>query len=204
MTSLRTERLVLRQWREADLDPFAALNADPEVMRHFPARPTREQSDRLAESQRVFIAQRGWGLWAVEVVGGAPFIGFIGLAEPRFTAHFTPAVEVGWRLARQHWGNGFATEGARAAVAFGFGELGLDEIVSFTTVGNERSRRVMERLGMTHDSADDFEHPLVPSGHPLRPHVLYRLRRASLRSPSGAPSRPVPGPRGRACGGSPR
>ena len=127
MTDLRTARLVLRQWREADLEPFAALNADPEVMRHFPARLTRAGSDALAEGARAMIAKRGWGLWAVEVVEGAPFIGFVGLAEPHFEAHFTPAVEVGWRLARDHWGKGYATEGARAAVGFGFAELGLEE-----------------------------------------------------------------------------
>ena len=179
MTELRTPRLVLRQWREADLEPFAALNADPEVMRHFPAPLTRAQSDALAESARTVIAKRGWGLWAVEVVEGAPFIGFVGLAEPHFEAHFTPAVEVGWRLARDHWGKGYANEGARAAVAFGFAELGLEEIVSFATVVNERSRRVMERLGMRHDAADDFDHPLLAQGHPLRPHMLYRLRRTT-------------------------
>ena len=179
MTMLRTDRLALRQWREADLEPFAELNADPEVMRYFPAPLTRAESDAHAERSRARIAERGWGLWAVEVVGEVPFIGFIGLAEPRFEAHFTPAVEIGWRLAREHWGHGYAVEGARAAVAYGFGELGLDEIVSFTTTANERSRRVMERLGMTHDAADDFEHPLLAPGHPLRPHVLYRLPRKS-------------------------
>lgn len=179
MTELRTSRLVLRQWREADLEPFAALNADSEVMRHSPAPLTRGQSDALAEHARAVIAARGWGLWALELVQRATFIGFVGLAEPRFEAHFTPTVEVGWRLAREHWGNGYATEGARAALGFGFEELGLDEIVSFTAVANERSRRVMQRLGMTHDAADDFDHPLLADGHPLQPHVLYRLRRTT-------------------------
>jgi RimJ/RimL family protein N-acetyltransferase len=152
-------------------------------MRYFPVRSTRVQSDALAERARATIADRGWGLWAVEVTGVAPFIGFIGLAEPRFEAHFTPAVEVGWRLAREHWGNGYATEGGRAALAFAFEELALDEVVSFTSAVNERSRRVMERLGMTHDPADDFDHPLVPDG-PLRPHMLYRASRPApaLRS----------------------
>jgi RimJ/RimL family protein N-acetyltransferase len=176
---------VLRQWREADLEPFAALNADPEVMRHFPAPLTHEQSDAFVERERLLIAERGWGLWAVELVQRAAFIGFVGLAEPRFDAHFTPAVEVGWRLAREHWGHGYATEAARAAVEFGFDELGLDEIVSFTTVSNDRSRKVMERLGMTHDEADDFEHPLLAHGDPLRPHVLYRLRRRPLDGEHG-------------------
>jgi RimJ/RimL family protein N-acetyltransferase len=172
---LRTDRLALRRWRESDLEPFAALNADPEVRRYFPKRMNRAESDALAEGQRELIDERGWGLWAVEVIGGAPFIGFVGLAEPRFQAHFTPAVEVGWRLAREHWGHGYATEAAREALAFAFGELALDEVVSFTSAINERSRRVMERLGMTHDPADDFDHPLIPEG-PLRPHVLYRIR----------------------------
>jgi RimJ/RimL family protein N-acetyltransferase len=189
VAELRTQRLVLRQWLEADLEPFAALNADPEVMRHFPDLVTREQSDAFAEHQRRLIAERGWGLWAVELVPRRAFIGFVGLAEPRFEAHFTPAVEVGWRLARKHWGSGYASEAARAAVAFGFHELGLDEIVSFTTVGNDRSRRVMERLGMTRDAADDFEHPLVATGHALRPHVLYRLRREDFREADKRPAR---------------
>ena len=151
--------------------------ADPEVMRYFPKHLTREESEALIENQGLLLELRGWGLWAVEVAGGAPFIGFVGLAEPQFDAHFTPCVEVGWRLAREHWGHGYATEAARAAVACGFGQLELDEIVALTTSANVRSRRVMERLGMTHDPADDFEHPLVPPGHPIRPHVLYRLRR---------------------------
>jgi RimJ/RimL family protein N-acetyltransferase len=180
MTELRTPRLVLRQWRQSDLEPFAALNADPEVMRYFPAPLTREQSDALAEREQTLIAERGWGLWAVELVQRVAFMGFVGLAEVHFEAHFTPATEVGWRLAREYWRSGYASEGARTAIAFGFDELGLDEIVSFTTVTNDRSRRVMERLGMTHDAADDFEHPLLAHGDPLRPHVLYRLRRTSF------------------------
>lgn len=178
VTGLRTERLLLRQWRDEDLEPFAALNADPETMRFFPAPPTREQSDALAAIARGQIEDEGWGLWAVEVEDGASFIGFVGLSRPSFEAHFTPAVEVGWRLAREHWGHGYATEAARAAVAHGFEELGLDEIVSFTSTLNEPSWRVMERLGMRHDPADDFEHPRVAIGHPLRAHVLYRLSRS--------------------------
>jgi RimJ/RimL family protein N-acetyltransferase len=188
VTDLWTERLVLRQWRDDDLEPFAALNADPEVMRYFPAPLTREQSDALVERARGQISERGWGWWAIEVAGGEPFIGFVGLSEPRFEAHFTPAVEVGWRLARRAWGYGYATEAGQAALAFGFEELALDEIVSFTAVVNERSWRVMERLGMTRDEADDFDHPFVEPG-PLRRHVLYRLRSGGL--PDGpALSRP--------------
>jgi RimJ/RimL family protein N-acetyltransferase len=173
MNTVRTARLELRQWREDDLVPFAALNADPETMRFFPSALTREQSDSLAERARAQIAEQGWGLWAVEVVDSRRFIGFVGLAEPRFVAHFTPAVEVGWRLARDAWGHGYATEGGRAVLAFAFGELGLDEVVSFTAVVNDRSRRVMERLGMSHDPEDDFDHPSIGDGS-LRRHVLYR------------------------------
>ena len=178
MVDLLTPRLGLRQWRGADLEPFAALNADPEVMQYFPAPLSREQSDALANDAASSISQRGWGLWAVDVSETRAFIGFVGLSIPGFEAHFTPAVEIGWRLARDHWGNGYATEGARAAIAFGFGfdELQLDEIVSFTSCVNDRSRRVMERLGMARDPADDFEHPGVPQGR-LRTHVLFRLPR---------------------------
>lgn len=179
MAEFRTERLLLRQWRDEDLEPFAALNGDPETMRYFPSPPSRQESDSLAERARLQIADEGWGLWAVEVAGGASFIGFVGLARPSFEEHFTPAVEVGWRLAREHWGCGYATEAGRAALAYGFEELGLAEIVSFTSRLNTRSWRVMERLGMSHDRAGDFEHPRVPVGHPLRPHVLYRLSRTA-------------------------
>lgn len=175
--TLRTERLLLRPWRESDREPYAALNADPEVMRHFPSTLTRAESDASVDRIVDGFARRGWGLWAVEVDGGAPFVGFVGLDEPAWEAHFTPCVEVGWRLARAHWGKGYATEAARAAVAFGFDVLGLDEIVSFTVPANSASRAVMERLGMTHDEPGDFDHPRLPEGHPLRRHVLYRLLR---------------------------
>jgi RimJ/RimL family protein N-acetyltransferase len=187
VTDLRTERLLLRQWQDADLEPFAALNADPETMRFFPQPPSREQSDALAEQSRRQIDENGWGLWAVEVVGSASFIGFVGLARPSFEEHFTPAVEVGWRLAREHWGHGFATEAGRAAIGYGFEELGLEEIVSFTSELNEPSQRVMQRLGMSHDPADDFEHPRIAPGHPLRPHVLYRLSHADWAVSRAAP-----------------
>lgn len=179
---------MLRQWREADLEPFAALNADPEVMRYFPSPLTRGESDALAERERTMIAERGWGLWAVEVIDRAAFVGFVGLAQPHFQAHFTPAVEVGWRLARDDWGRGYATEAARAAISFGFDELGLDEIVSFTSVVNVRSREVMKRLGMTRDANDDFDHPNVAAGSPLRPHVLHRLRRTTRGAAATASS----------------
>jgi RimJ/RimL family protein N-acetyltransferase len=170
---LRTDRLLLRQWREADFVPFAELNADPEVMRYFPASLTRVESDNLAHTISSHLDDRGWGLWAVEVVDGRAFIGFVGLSVPNFDAHFVPAVEVGWRLGRQHWGRGYASEAARAAVDFGFRDLELDEVVAMIVPANTRSRQVAERLGMTRDPADDFDHPDVPEG-PLRRHLLYR------------------------------
>jgi ribosomal-protein-alanine N-acetyltransferase len=174
---LRTDRLVLRPWRDADCAPFAALNADPRVMQFFPRALTRAESEALVGRIRDHFVRHGFGLWAVEAPGVAEFAGFVGLSVPSFEARFTPCVEVGWRLAREHWGRGYATEGARAAVAFGFGDAGLDEIVSFTVPANLPSRRVMERLGMTRSPDDDFEHPFLPAGHPLRHHVLYRIGR---------------------------
>ncbi|MEU7690595.1 GNAT family N-acetyltransferase [Microbispora hainanensis] len=173
--SIRTERLVLRRWREDDKEPFAALNADPVVMEHFPATLSREDSDALAERIEAGFDEHGFGLWAVEADG--EFIGFTGLSVPRFTAPFTPCVEIGWRLARSAWGRGYATEAARASLEDGFGRAGLTEVISFTAVQNVRSQAVMRRLGMTHDPADDFDHPALPAGHPLRRHVLYRIRR---------------------------
>jgi RimJ/RimL family protein N-acetyltransferase len=172
---LATARLRLRPWRESDLEPFAAMNADPRVMEHFPALLAREESDALAGRIIARMQAQGWGLWAVEVAGGEPFIGFTGLAIPSFEAHFTPCTEVGWRLKRDAWGHGYATEAARAALDFGFGELGLAEIVSFTAVANTRSAAVMERLGMRRDG--EFDHPRLPGDSPVRRHVLYRLSR---------------------------
>ena len=182
MTELTTERLLLRQWRDDDLALFAELNGDPEVMRYFPAQLTRAQSDAFASYVRATIDRQGWGLWAVQVTGGAPFIGFVGLNRPTFKAHFTPTVEVGWRLARPHWGRGYATEAATAALTFAFEELNTPEVVSFTATVNERSLKVMRRLGMTHDPADDFDHPGVGDG-PLRRHALYRITRERWRGP---------------------
>jgi RimJ/RimL family protein N-acetyltransferase len=176
-TVIQTPRLILRPWRDADLKPFAALNADPDVMRHFPATLTRDESNRTAEFFRARFQQNGWGLWAVELPGVAGFLGFTGLHAVSDKMPFAPAVEVGWRLAARWWNHGYATEAARAAIAFGFGTLGLNEIVSFTIPANTTSRRVMEKLGMTHDPADNFDHPGVPEGDPTRPHVLYRLAR---------------------------
>lgn len=178
VTTLTTERLILRPWRESDLEPFAAMNADPEVMRFFPRRLDREQSDAMAHRLSQFLDENGWGLWAVEVPDVAPFIGFIGLAPPPFEAHFTPAVEVGWRLDKAYWGRGYAPEGARAVLDYAFGTLGLDEVVSMTIAPNEPSQRVMRKLGLTRDPADDFDHPNLPDWHHQR-HVLYRITRAS-------------------------
>ena len=175
--TIQTPRLHLRRWRDEDLPAFAAMNADPRVMEFFPRLLDRAESDALVARIRAGFARRGFGLWAVEVPGVADFIGFVGLSVPHFEAHFTPCVEVGWRLARAHWGHGYASEAARAALDFGFRHLGLGEIVSFTTEANQRSRAVMERIGMTRSPADDFDHPALPEGHPLRRHVLYRVIR---------------------------
>jgi RimJ/RimL family protein N-acetyltransferase len=173
---LVTDRLRLRRWRPEDLAPYAELNSDPRVMEFFPGLLSREESDARAARIRAHFDEHGFGLWAVEIVGVAPFAGFIGLCHTPFAAQFTPCVEIGWRLAADLWGNGYATEGARAALAFGFNELKLAQIVSFTAVQNQRSRRVMEKLGMTHDPREDFDHPSLLAGHPLRRHVLYLLR----------------------------
>ncbi len=173
---LTTERLILRPWRDDDLAPFAAMNADPAIMRHFPSKLSRAESDAMVGRIRLHFATSGFGLWALEIPGVTSFAGFVGLSVPRFEAPFMPCVEIGWRLAVDCWGRGYATEGARAALAFGFGAQALPEIVSFTVVANQPSRRVMERLGMHHDPADDFDHPSIAEGHSMRRHVLYRLR----------------------------
>lgn len=171
-----TARLRLRQWCAADREPFAALNADPKVMEFFPALLTRAESDALADRCQTYITERGWSFWAVETKTTHEFIGFVGLHTPAPDLPFSPCVEVGWRLAAKHWGKGFATEAARGALRVGFEQLGLLEIVSFTTVGNIRSRAVMERLGMI-ETKETFEHPKIPVGHVLRRHCLYRLSR---------------------------
>jgi RimJ/RimL family protein N-acetyltransferase len=172
---LTTERLRLRPWRSDDLEPFAALNADARVREFFPGLQTYEESAASMRWIDDHFRVHGFGLWAVEAIGIAPFIGFIGLSVPSFDAPFMPCVELGYRLAFDHWGRGYATEGARAALAFGFATAGLDEIVAMTAAGNARSRRVMERLGMTRNATDDFDHPNIAAEHPLRRHVLYRL-----------------------------
>jgi RimJ/RimL family protein N-acetyltransferase len=177
-TELRTERLVLRRWQEEDRAPFAALNADPEVMRYFPAPLTRAESDAMVDRIEARFAETGYGLWAVDAPG-LGFIGFVGLVWQSFPAAFTPAVEVGWRLARSAWGRGYAPEAARAAMADGLARIAIDEVVSMTAAINAPSRRVMEKIGLTHDPADDFVHPNLPADHHLQPHVLYRRGRMS-------------------------
>ncbi len=174
---LRSERLVLRAWRESDRAPFADLNADARVTRFLGPPLERAASDALVDRIEAHFAAHGFGLWAVEALGVADFIGFVGLSIPRFAAHFTPCVEIGWRLAAAYWGRGYATEAARTALRFGFERAELREIVSFTTRENRGSRAVMERLGMSHAARDDFAHPALAASDPLRPHVLYRLAR---------------------------
>ena len=191
---LRSSRVRLRQWMPADRAPFAALNADPEVMQHFPAPLARAESDALAERIEALIARQGWGFWAAEFVedrgseGGAPgtFMGFVGLHRPTAALPFAPCVEIGWRLARPFWGRGLATEAARLALRAGFDALGCHDIVAFTAQRNHRSRAVMERLGMRESPAEAFEHPSVPEGHAVRPHVLYRLARAAWKGQAAA------------------
>jgi RimJ/RimL family protein N-acetyltransferase len=177
---IRTERLLLRRWRDEDRAPFAALNADPVVRAHFQGTMTADESDAFIERVEAHWDEHGWGLWAMEVPGAAPFIGFAGL-WPADYVDGSPMVEVGWRMAREHWGHGYATEAARAALRFGFDELGLDEIVSFTVPQNERSIAVMERIGLIRDPSRDFDHPRVdPVAYPqLVRHVFYRLDRGT-------------------------
>lgn len=174
---LRTERLLLRCWTREDRASFAAINRDPRVMEFLGEPLSRERSDKLADWIEAGFEAHGFGFWAVEAPGVAPFVGIAGLSIPRFKSSFMPAVEVGWRLDPAYWGRGYATEAAAAAIAHAFDVVRLDEVVAFTARGNVRSRRVMERIGMTHDAEADFDHPLVEAGSPLRPHVLYRIRR---------------------------
>ena len=173
--TLFSDRLCLRQWRDEDREAFAAMNSDARVMKFFRSRLSRAESDAMVDGIQKHFSEHGFGLWAIEVPRVARFIGFSGLAVPRFRALFTPCVEVGWRLAFEHWGHGYATEAARLALGYGFGTAALPEIVSYTSATNHRSRAVMERLGMRRDPADDFDYPTMPEGHPLRAHVLYRL-----------------------------
>lgn len=169
-----TKRLRLRQWRESDFEPFAALNADPQVMEFFPEPLDRQTSNEMAEKIHSLIKRRGWGFWAVEIKGGEPFIGFCGLHVPTATLPCSPCIEIGWRLSSAHWGKGYASEAAHGALHVAFQQLELHEIVSFTAVGNRRSCQVMERIGMKYSCK--FEHPSLPEDSPLRSHVLYRIQ----------------------------
>lgn len=175
---LRTERLLLRCWSPEDRASFAAINRDLRVMEFLGEPLSRERSDKLVDWIEDGFEANGFGFWAVEVPGVAPFVGIAGLGIPRFEASFMPAVEVGWRFDPAYWGRGYATEAAGAVIAHAFDVVGLDELVAFTACDNVRSRRVMERIGMTRDVEGGFDHPLVEVGSPLRPHVLYRIRRS--------------------------
>lgn len=175
--TLKTQRLILRPWEEEDLEPLSRLNADPRTMEFLPAPLTREESSARLKIYSHHIQDHGWGLWAVSAPGVSDFIGWIGLWSIDFDSHFTPAIEIGWRLLPEFWGQGYATEGAKASLQYGFDVLKLDEIVSITVPANGRSRRVMEKLGMHTDPKDDFDHPKFPKGHPLKRHILlYRLQ----------------------------
>jgi RimJ/RimL family protein N-acetyltransferase len=178
--SLHTERLILRRWQPGDRMDFARIKCDPAVMEFYPAKLSIEESNHRIDRAEAHFNRNGFGPWAAELRETGEFIGYIGLLIPSFEATFTPCVEIGWRLAAEQWGRGLATEGARAALRYGFETLALKEIVSFTVPANLRSRRVMEKLGMTHDPRDDFDHPLLPADHPMRRHVLYRLAHLPL------------------------
>ncbi|MEN2397965.1 GNAT family N-acetyltransferase [Pseudomonas halotolerans] len=174
---LESARLILRQWRDADLPEFAAMSADAQVMRYFPAPLSRLESAALIGRVRGHFAEHGFGLWALQRKDTGAFIGFTGLGVVGFDAHFTPAIEIGWRLAREHWGLGYASEAAWTALRCAFDRLRLEEVVAFAAVDNLPSQKVMQAIGMHHDPADDFEHPKLAVGHPLRQHVLYRINR---------------------------
>lgn len=175
---LESARLRLRPWRDTDLAAFAAMCADPRVMRYFPGLLSRLESAALIGRVRGHFAEYGYGLWALERKDSGAFIGFTGLLNVGFDAPFTPAVEIGWSLAPEHWGLGYASEAAWAVLRCAFDRLALDQVVSFTTEANLHSQKVMQAIGMQRDLAGDFEHPKIPEGHPLRPHVLYRISRA--------------------------
>lgn len=186
-STLRTQRLVMRPWREADLEPFAAINGDPEVRRYFPSVLSRAESDGNAQFLSSAFEPEGYGPWAIEVPGVASFVGFVGIWKVTFDDPPRGRVEIGWRLAQAHWGKGYATEAAAAALAFGFGPGGLEEIVAFVVPDNRASRSVMDRIGMRENPAAAFDHPRVPEGHPRRRHFLYRIRRAEWMRPPESP-----------------
>lgn len=183
---IETERLILREWKESDREPWAELCADPEVMEHFPSVLMRQQSDAMFNSVTAHFAEHGFGLWAVEVKDSGDFIGFTGLKHESMDVPHAPCVEIGWRLARSSWGQGYATEAANAALRTGFEVVGLDEIFSWTVPANTKSIGVMKKIGLSHDASGDFDHPRMPAGHPLRPHVLYRLSVGEWRAKTAA------------------
>lgn len=176
--NIETPRLILRQWKDNDFAPFAAMNADPQVMEFFPSVLTREKSDEMATRCRDLIAERGWGIWAVELRETGEFIGFVGLHTPGYDLPFTPCVEIGWRLRADSWGQGYCSEAARAALDAGFTQLGLSEIVAFTALPNLRSQAVMKKMGMVSNPHENFSHPAVEKGSWLEEHCLSRLKRA--------------------------
>ena len=178
---LETGRLLLRRWRAEDLGPLAELNADPEVMEHFPATLSRTEVALLLARLEAGFERDGYGFWAVELRGEPTLAGFVGLSPVPRDFPLAPAVEIGWRLGRAHWGQGIAREAAEAALAYGFQTLGLEEIVAYTSTGNERSRRLMERLGMARDASADFDHPRIAAGDRLERHVVYRIENATRR-----------------------
>ena len=182
---METERLVLRRWRESDREPFAVMNANPVVMEHFPSVQSADESNEFVDRIEQHFEERGWGFWAVEVPGMAPFIGFVGISSLVLLG--APVVEIGWRLDKRYWNRGYATEAAQAALDYGFGAMDLDEIVAYTTNGNLPSRRVMVKLGMSYDAADDFVHTSIPAAHRLQPFVVYRLANPNPRSGVGHP-----------------
>jgi len=171
---LQTQRLLLRQWQEKDYPLFALINADPTVMQYYPDVLSAEQSNAMASKLEALIAEKGWGFWAVEKTDEKHFIGFVGLHEPTYDLPVTPCVEIGWRLAKEHWGQGYATEAAKQALSVAFEKLDIPEVYSFTSITNLKSRAVMERISMI-NTGNNFEHPIIPTGHPLREHVLYKL-----------------------------
>ncbi|KTD11233.1 GNAT family N-acetyltransferase [Legionella jamestowniensis] len=175
MKIIESKRLIIREWLETDYPLFIEMNADAQVMQYFPAILSEKETMAMLARIHAHIQQHGFGLWAAELKETAEFIGFIGLNIPSFSAHFSPCVEIGWRLSPRFWGKGLAIEGAKAVLAYGFKQLGLKEIVSFTTITNVRSQRVMQKIGMTCDGKDNFCHPNLPLKHPLSPHVLYRI-----------------------------
>ena len=174
IVELRTDRLLLRQWRKEDFIPFAKMCADPDVMKYYPNVLTKGESDTLAEKIMALMSKNGWGFWAVEDKADQKFIGFVGLNEPDYELPVKPCIEIGWRLAKDYWGRGYATEAAQRCLAFAFKELKLNNVYSFASVGNEKSWKVMQRIGMT-NTGKNFEHPHIPEGHNLREHVLYKI-----------------------------